>query len=446
MLAAIVCLSGCGEKTQGPGFVISGAEEGERMSGKPCGDVNGDGYEDILVLLEGATTSHRAYLVFGKSDEEHVDVAKLAEGAPGSESLGRMLQPDSPDLYLFEVVEVGDINGDGFADLASVGAAENDSIVHVIYGQTELPSPLRPAEFVAGGDGFAIEAPPASRAATAGVGDINGDGFDDLVVSFYYSGGLYFVYGGQNPESRTVDELMMGDGGFHIGRGESFRAGDLNGDGFDDLVALRELGSYFNGAALDIALGGPNFGPVSLLEDSDARLTFSYDAIIGGSRAGDVNGDGFDDLVFSYYSGNIAYVVFGAKELGYLELGGSLGDRGYTIEVGDRVDDGYSYFGRTQIVFAGDRDDDGLDDLIIRGLDATYLAPGKPDIERLLLSEGGLLLDGLPLGEHLGRVSGVGAIRGEGPKDLVISDIDANVRRRKNSGAVYVLFDPALAP
>ena len=57
----------------------------------------------------------------------------------------------------------------------------------------------------------------------------------------------------------------------------------------------------------------------------------------------------------------------------------------------------------------------------------------------------GLSLDDLPLGKHLGVVSGVGSIRGNGSKDLVISDPDAKVRGEEQSGRIFVLFDPELA-
>jgi len=98
-----------------------------------------------------------------------------------------------------------------------------------------------------------------------------------------------------------------------------------------------------------------------------------------------------------------------------------------------------------QIVLAGDANGDGLNDLIINSKDGSYLALGKKDTETLVLRDEGRLLDDLPLGKHLGIVSGVGAIRGNGSKDLVISDPDAKVRGEKQSGRIYVLFDPDLA-
>lgn len=455
-LAGMMWGSACGERVRGPGFVISGAEEGSRMRGTPCGDVNGDGLEDILVNLEQSRPGLGAFLVFGKSDEEPVDVAAIASGEPGSEALGRAIEPGLPEASSFFMVPIGDINGDGLADLAALSQLDHDepggiSAIDVIYGGPALPSPMRPAEITAGDGGFRVEAPPDTGASARAVGDMDGDGFDDLAIGFsnYDIDVHYFVYGDSEPLSPTVEQLNAGSGGFSF-RSEWLRqAGDVNGDGHDDFISLIFV-SYYHGGIAHIVFGGPSFGPQAFnSESAGATISFSQ-RIVSAFDAGDVNADGFDDVVFGGYSGDIAYVVFGGAEMVLFDTGegyngpADLGDRGYVIQIGDPFSND-EVFGRGEIVPTGDANGDGLDDLIIRGKDGTYLALGKKDTETLVLRDEGLSLDDLPLGKHLGVVSGVGSIRGNGSKDLVISDPDAKVRGEEQSGRIFVLFDPELA-
>ncbi len=452
-LAGMMWGSACGERVRGPGYVISGAEEGSRMHGTPCGDVNGDGLEDILVNLEQARPGLGAFLVFGKSDEEPVDVAAIASGGAGSEALGRVIEPGLLEVSSFDVIASGDINGDGFADLVALSepsraellSSSSVSMIHVIYGGPALPSPLRPAEITTGDGGFGVEAPPRTVVSANAVGDMNGDGFDELVISHSNDSSEvhYFLFGDSEPPSPTFEQLDADVGSFESDWLR--RGGDVNGDGFDDFVSFSSGYTYSGGGQADIVVGGPSFGlPLPI----DSGISFYYQWVVSAFDAGDVNGDGFDDLVFGVRTGNVAYVVFGGVDKGLFEVAvdADLGERGYVIDIGDPILDGsQDELGQEQIVLAGDANGDGLEDLIINSKDGSYLALGKKDTKTLVLRDEGRSLDDLPLGKHLGVVSGVGAIRGDGSKDLVISDPDAKVRGEKQSGRIYVLFDPDLA-
>ncbi|MCA9657190.1 MAG: VCBS repeat-containing protein [Myxococcales bacterium] len=450
-LAGLMLTSGCGDRVRGDGFVIAGAPAESFIRGVPCGDVNGDGFDDVLV--SASPSSRGGYLIFGKDDEAPVDLAAVAEEGAG----GRVIEPGLPDASSFSVAALGDLNGDGFVDLAMTSNTDETGVIHVVYGGPALANPVRPAELASGAGGFTLEAPldePHASPHVHGVGDVNGDGFADVALGFYSYGAPrsyhYVVFGGPAPLEPTWAALDAGVGGFRIGVGAAVRLGDINGDGFDD-VATYDTGSYCGGAGVDITLGGPAPALAPYAERGSVR--FDTCARPSPDPAGDINGDGLADLVFAEYDGSRAYVLFGSEALGreplYLRYPGQgLGDRGFVIEIGEPAQGPNDLlYSPLPIVAAGDRDGDGCDDLYLRslyGAEGSWLVFGKADTAPLVLADAGLRLDELHLGAHLdaGSISGVGAIRGRGPDDLVISAPGADRLRAENSGRVFVLFDP----
>ena len=92
-----------------------------------------------------------------------------------------------------------------------------------------------------------------------------------------------------------------------------------------------------------------------------------------------------------------------------------------------------------------DLNNDGKDELLVRTTTGTYLLHGKADFDDQVLVDDGIRLDDLALGEHLGIVTGWGAIRGAAPTDLVITDPEASPSGRSGAGRAYVLFDALAA-
>jgi len=460
LLPLAVFLVACNDKNfsdpvqlNGPGFVITGAKAGEHMVGVPCDDVNGDGLGEILVSLRRNGDPAGALIVFGKTDEEAVDIASIASGE--EVGLGRLVDPGEAGVTRLALVEVGDINGDGFADLGCPSYSPNSSQLQVVFGGPDLPAPLDLEEVATGATGFTLEALPMgegpARWSISGVGDVNGDGFDDLVVGLYsseFGAPHYFVYGGPLL-APSLDDLEAGLGGSPLGSGwgEVLRTtgGDFNGDGVGDLLLVEE-GSYLSSANAYIIWGSADFDAPSLElgpESADLRTYFPDLYVESVDAVGDVNGDGRDDLVFtgSYQAGRSAFVVFSPAEAGSQTLPEDLGDDGYVIDLGAPLPENWHYGSRARsIAAAGDRDDDGLADLIIHTEERSYVALGKADTTPQVLDVDGILLDTLPLGEHLGTVSGWVAL-GAKPDDLVISDPDADPPGRTDAGRVYVLFD-----
>ena len=493
------------------GFVIKGFENLENFgfSVSNAGDLDGDGFGDLVIGAPGGYdidfVSGKAYVVLGGSEVGTSGTIKLSE-LDGSN--GFTINESFFGGYTgSSVSSAGDINGDGFDDLI-IGAPFADSgTSYVIFGRNTGFEADLSTESLNGTNGFTLSGAlfdDRLGSAVSSVGDINGDGFDDLVIGAdgagdydsygdrSFAGKSYVVFGGSNVGNSGTIELseLNGANGFTInGIRDSDRtgfsvssAGDINSDGFDDLVIGAPQALYDSAGISYVVFGGSNvgnFGTIELSElngangfivtDTDRFDKFGYSV----SNVGDINGDGFDDLVigapgssnmYGYNNAGKSYVVFGGSDVG--SSGAVLlslldGSNGFKISGVDSFDG----FGRS-VSSAGDINGDGIDDLVIgapfanpqekESAGESYIIFGRQngfpvtvdDIgfnANLNLSNlqdtDGLILIGNNPGDHFGdSVSNAGDINGDGIDDLIIGAPNEDPQEANNAGASYVIF------
>jgi hypothetical protein len=390
------------------GFAISGISSGDfaASSVSDAGDVNGDGLDDLLIgapsrTFAGLAGAGVAYVIFGKRDTVSVSLAAIEAGGGGFAISGS----EAMDSAGFSLVGAGDVNGDGFADLAlgAPGASAAESAAYVIFGKADGAA-ISLSAVDAGSGGFVIETPPSGidlGRAVGGAGDVNGDGLDDVVVR---GAAAYVVFGKPDTAPVSIPDIESGQGGFAITdeltTNSVAGAEDVNGDGLDDIVlgipsatpggAGRSFGktcvvygrretAAVALSSLEPAAGFCIFGAAS--ED------FSGQDVAG---AGDVNGDGLADLVTGAYQAlaqdvgrtGSAYVLFG------WDASNALRARHRAL-IGTRADDSFELIDSSIISVAGGG---GIDTLRVAGdgasLDLSSLVPRLTSIEVIDLTNG----------------------------------------------------------
>ena len=300
------------------GFAINGAGNYDQsgISVSAAGEVNGDGFDDLLIGANFASPNGEAYagssyVVFGKSDTATVELSAVETGTGGFVINGVSVF----DYAGSSVSGAGDVNGDGLDDLI-VGAQYDDpntpydGASFVIFGKTD-GGVVELSDVETGTGGFVINGEPTgdnSGWSVSGAGDIDGDGLDDLIVSTPFSdtngnnsGSAFVVFGKADTAIVELATIRTGTGGFVINgavgfdnAGESVSgAGDVNGDGFADVIVGADSASP-NGAdsGASYVIFGGNF-----TANATTFGTAAGEVVTGGSANEIIFGAAGDDTI-----------------------------------------------------------------------------------------------------------------------------------------------------
>jgi hypothetical protein len=453
--------------------LLGGGANDETGAAVIVGDLDGDGYAEMIISASRASPGGRyragkIYIVRGSaSPTATVNLATQADmvvlGRTANDELG------------YPALEVADVNNDGYGDLL-IGTRAADPYgrgaagqVYIIFGQATLPASIDLSSTSADMELSGAEEADLLGASLA-TGDFNGDNLIDIAVSApdasppgrLNAGITYIIYGATAGLPATIDlatdsvDVKIFGRAIGDGAGTSLATLDMNGDNIDDVVigASAATGGNNRGEAYVVLGSAAPTTHIDLLTSADLRVRGNAvaDLFSNGVDGGDVNRDGYDDLIVgaptfgSLFEGR-TYVFFGSaivSDFIDLSAGGTA----------DLIIDGngeYAYLGWD--VGAINYNGDGYADLImdapfssttnglysgaVHGVWGQQTLPAYID---LAISGNPNFLSIEVLGaagnDYLGLASSGGDVNGDGVDDLLIGAQGAN----SLSGEAYLIF------
>jgi len=451
----------------------NGDKSGKAVAG--VGDVNGDGYDDLLIAAQNYNASGgnegKVYLILG-------DRIGLSKDLTLSQADASFIGEYSGDYAGWSIAAAGDVNGDNFDDflIGSPGNDEGDGDdagkIYLIFGKdtgwvNNINLSNADASFIG------EHSLDNLGSSLASAGDVNGDSYDDILIGAYFNdeggvnaGQTYLILGNGTGWANDVN-ISQSDASF-IGENNGDTSGisiagggDVNNDGFDDILigASNYNASEEKEGKIYVIFGNNTEWSI------DVNLSTANASFIGEqasdkvpsslSCSGDVNNDGFDDILigseFNDEGGVNAgqtYLIFGNNSGWSNNVNLSMVDASF---IGEYASD---YSGGS-LAGTGDINGDGYDDVLVggpgndegEGTDAgqTYLIYGKND---------GWTMDG-PLesanasfiGEHDGDTSGfsideAGDVNGDGYNDILIGAYLNDEGAGSNAGQTYLILFP----
>lgn len=407
------------------GLTIRGtAGDGTGESSATAGDVDGDGVEDYVVGSPSQGTTGAAHIVFGSSETADVTLGSDARDASGKLRSLQLTGAQANDRAGAAVAAAGDVNGDGYMDVA-VGAPGTVTVAALVHGRVHV---------VFGGPGL------RTGAASLSLGALAANGFTVLGRS-HVATDLSLI-GLDKPSTFGAQLATRRLGDFSVD-------GDVNGDGLDDIVIgdasqfTGLLGMNVGAGVTYVIFGKTNVNTLDLNAsggDPGAGGFRIYGAVLRGALGqgsaviGDIDGDDRGDLLVTapgeQSPNGAAYVIYG-RTGGDVDTG-SLGSNGYRIAggVGDRLSSAASI---------GDVNGDSVPDLLLGGLGAIVVY-GKGPVGNIDLSTA---FDGYRITApadttpyRSAAVTGVGDQDGDDVPDAVVGFPAAN----GGAGEAYVVY------
>lgn len=340
------------------------------------GDLNGDGIHDLVVGTS-------IIKIFNGSKQL---LTQLTSGTPDLS----LVIPEQYDLY--SLASPGDMNGDGFDELVIIiesnySYPEDDPgegrKIYVFYGSAEgITDQLSLTNYQIVDNDFDLEIQPSQ-------GDLNGDGLADLVLAApakncskesWWCGEVYMYFGQTTAfslENLSTPDVTISGTYERQYLGQELRFdGDINGDNLNDLVMLDEdnVNENYGVSSARIFYGRSSWNVSYLATEASLVIhtgqeTFDFSSISVGALSihGDVNGDGFDDVVLGVdiddYDDGSTFIFFGGPKLTQVNS---------LTEADVRITRNYSPEYDSHMVRTGDLNGDGIDDVMTYAFDSFY--------------------------------------------------------------------------
>ena len=432
------------------------------------GDINGDGYDDIIIGAPkanpgGRTYAGETYVIFGSSNPP--STVDLSTQSADITILGDRIS-DQPDWSGCSVAS-GDVNGDGLDDVI-IGARQKGPFLvpgtevgrtYVIFGfnvpwAVTIDLSTQTADITIYGE----DALDFFGAAVTS-GDVSGDGYDDIIIGAFFAdtpggtdaGKTYVIYGSSSPDSEidlsteSADITVCGAATEDYS-GMTVASGDVNGDGYDDVfisAPQADPGGRTEAGETYIIFGFSTPWPITIdLSTQSADITVCGDAAEDfsgyGLASGDVNGDGYADIIIGAYGADPGGRSNAGKT--YVILSTSLPSATIDLSTqsadiciyGDDADDGSG-----SAVASGDLNSDGYDDLIIGASNASPGGRYRAGETNLILGGGSIItahgLGGKSwikefslLANGWNSFKAFGGVNSQGEVHLAVGDIDAD--------------------
>ncbi|MFZ1306639.1 MAG: integrin alpha, partial [Ferruginibacter sp.] len=436
-----------------PDYTADDADQANAFFGAAvasAGDVNGDGYSDVII---GAPFYNDGFSDEGKAFVYHGSAAGLAATPNSTPDDADQIFAH----FGISIASAGDVNGDGYSDIIIGAWSFDDGFVDegkaFVYHGSATGLSATPNSTPDDADQASVR----FGISVAGAGDVNGDGYGDVIIGAYQfddgfvDEGKAFVYHGSatglstSPNS-TPDDADQLDARFGV---SVAGAGDVNGDGYSDVI----IGCYrYNDSFTDEGVAfvyhgsatGLSASPNSTPDDANqAFAQFGYSV----AGAGDVNGDGYSDVIVGAFQFDNGQADEGAAFVYHGSATGIVNTFTAMVESNQAT----AYFG-CSVASAGDVNGDGYSDVIIGAYwydDVFNFDEGRAFVYHgsatgISLAPNSIPDDADQNGAQFGiSVAGAGDVNGDGYSDVIIGANLFNDGANTSEGRAFLYYGSA---